>query len=662
MKQIKYRVARPDDLAALCVIEWQSFTSDRMSKAAIRRSITSSTQWSLVAVSSDDIPVGHVLMHIRKNSRYPRIYSLAVLDAWRGRGIAKQLLRHAADAARAQARSGLTLEARRDDKSLVEFYLSQGFSPREIRPAYYEDGADAIRMMMHFINQKATGTGQRPYRTVVVVPRTQDLQLLGPVREKRTSCGIMTARDYLLHAPDQGKGTQVINLCPGDEYLSSGYYVSLVAEARGSTAQPSIDTLSNLETKRLYEDHLSELNQLLPKTPVLSEMHDPSKTESFSLEFYFGHTDQLWARRLAKRCFQLFQVPVLEIMIVWHLNRWTVDYVWPLSIAAIDPPDQARFMRELMDAIGPAIKTVSPRKRPYFDLAILVDPDEALPPSNQRALHLMARAAGRHDMVTEIITRTDLKRLEAFDGLFIRATTNIDHFTYRFAVKAAQLGIPVIDDPKSILRCSNKVFLFEALARAGVAMPQTALLTRGNISSVTASLEYPQVLKIPDGSFSRGVIKVKSADELRDRAREMLENSYVILAQEYLPTEYDWRIGVLNGQPLYAAKYFMARGHWQIYHHKQNKKVVSGGFETMPIDAVPPYILQAAVTAGLTIGDGLYGVDLKDINRRAVVIEVNDNPNIDAGIEDHVAGAQLYESLMTRFRDLIRQSKGILER
>jgi hypothetical protein len=32
-------------------------------------------------------------------------------------------------------------------------------------------------------------------------------------------------------------------------------------------------------------------------------------------------------------------------------------------------------------------------------------------------------------------------------------------------------------------------------------------------------------------------------------------------------TEFDWRIGILNGQALYACQYFMSRGHWQIYNH-----------------------------------------------------------------------------------------------
>lgn len=49
------------------------------------------------------------------------------------------------------------------------------------------------------------------------------------------------------------------------------------------------------------------------------------------------------------------------------------------------------------------------------------------------------------------------------------------------------------------------------------------------------------------------------------------------------------------------------------------------------------------------ISDGFYGVDLKQAGERVVVIEVNDNPNVDAGIEDAVLGRALYERIMAVF-------------
>ena len=57
------------------------------------------------------------------------------------------------------------------------------------------------------------------------------------------------------------------------------------------------------------------------------------------------------------------------------------------------------------------------------------------------------------------------------------------------------------------------------------------------------------------------------------------------------------------------------------------------------------------------MGDGLYGVDLKQIGDRVVVIEVNDNPNIDHEVEDAVDGNMLYLKLARFFRQRIESAR-----
>ena len=59
---------------------------------------------------------------------------------------------------------------------------------------------------------------------------------------------------------------------------------------------------------------------------------------------------------------------------------------------------------------------------------------------------------------------------------------------------------------------------------------------------------------IKNGAFSLGVVKVETQDELLARTAEFLEKSDLIVAQEWLLTEFDWRIGVLERQPLYACR------------------------------------------------------------------------------------------------------------
>jgi len=190
----------------------------------------------------------------------------------------------------------------------------------------------------------------------------------------------------------------------------------------------------------------------------------------------------------------------------------------------------------------------------------------------------------------------------------------------------------VIDDPLSILRCSNKVYLAELLRRNRVATPPSV------------------VLKVPDGSFSRGVFKAENRSQLEARTREMFDHSELILAQAYTYTDFDWRVGVLNRQPLYVSQYYMAKKHWQIVKHGTTGSRLAGGSTTLRVEDAPREVVKTALRAANLIGDGFYGVDLKQgPNGDVVVIEVNDNPSVDAGVEDEVLGDRLYEQVMAEF-------------
>jgi len=299
----------------------------------------------------------------------------------------------------------------------------------------------------------------------------------------------------------------------------------------------------------------------------------------------------------------------------------------------------------------------SPRRRSTgrYDLAILHDPDEAMPPSNPKALKSFIRAGKRLGLDVELITRKDYGRLAEYDALFIRETTSINHHTFRFAKRAEAEGLVVIDDATSILRCTNKVYLAELLRTHQVKTPATQILRRERTLELEAPLDYPVVVKIPDGAFSVGVSKVHDADELKAVAEQMFQKSDLILAQEYLYTEYDWRIGVLNRQPYFACQYFMSKDHWQIYDHKASGGTAAGNSRTLPLERVPAAVLRTAVKAARLIGNGLYGVDLKQTPQGVCVIEINDNPNLDAGVEDEVLKEQLYEELMAEFLRRLEQ-------
>ena len=71
----------------------------------------------------------------------------------------------------------------------------------------------------------------------------------------------------------------------------------------------------------------------------------------------------------------------------------------------------------------------------------------------------------------------------------------------------------------------------------------------------------------------------------------------------------------------------------------------------------PREVIQLALSAANAIGDGLYGVDIKTVNGQHVLMEVNDNPNIDRGVEDAVLGDELYHRIMKVFRTRVDAGK-----
>jgi glutathione synthase/RimK-type ligase-like ATP-grasp enzyme len=267
--------------------------------------------------------------------------------------------------------------------------------------------------------------------------------------------------------------------------------------------------------------------------------------------------------------------------------------------------------------------------------------------------------APRVGLKAEIIGPEDVGRIDQYDALFIRADPSVDNYTYELARKCESLGMPVIDDPESVLRCSNKVFLDELMGQHGVPKPKTLKVHRDNVREVVPALGVPCVLKVPDGAFGLGVSKIESEEQLVEKANELFARSELLIAQEWLPTEFDWRIGIFDGRPLFAAQYRMAPGHWQVIKRDENEGRVEGETIAFSIGEVPQVVIDTAVRGASLIGRGLYGVDLKQSGEKCWLIEVNVNPNIDAGNEDQITGDALYREILGVFARRIREKRKV---
>jgi glutathione synthase/RimK-type ligase-like ATP-grasp enzyme len=460
---------------------------------------------------------------------------------------------------------------------------------------------------------------------------------------------VVSARSYISDIKySEMRSAKVFNLCRSYRYQSMGYYVSLLAEARGHKPLPAISTIQDLKSltmMRLAADDLEEIVQ-----HSLSHL----QTDGFVLSIYFGRNIARRYDRLCLRLFNLFPAPLLRAHFARNKDEWTLQSIVPISASDI-PPEHLEFVIQCAEEYFEGRRRYHTRAAPArYDLAILYNEHADSCPSTPETINKFIKAAKRLNMSAEVITKDEYGKLAEFDGLFIRETTAVNHYTYRFARRAAAEGLVVIDDPNSIVKCSNKVFLAESMATHGIRAPRTFIVHRDNIEDIPLYVGFPCVLKQPDSSFSQGVIKVAEPAELEKETMNILSKSDLIIAQEFLPSDFDWRVGILNRQVLFACKYHMVRGHWQIAQTDTAGRRRFGRVEGVPLTDAPRNVLTSALRAANVIGDGLYGVDVKQVGNKAYVIEVNDNPNIDAGYEDRILKDALYDQIMQTFLDRLQ--------
>jgi glutathione synthase/RimK-type ligase-like ATP-grasp enzyme len=456
---------------------------------------------------------------------------------------------------------------------------------------------------------------------------------------------VVSSDDYVTRPYMLGGGRQkIIILARSYNYQTAGYYCALLAEARGHRVMPNVETMLDLRSRAHYEHALPELEEALNRD-LASFASEAPKT----LFIAFGQPEIAGFERFAQVLFEWFRAPTLKVTL--KDGEWrSIQKIELTALARCTPEQKARFAAALKSYTGRKWRAPKPRSVPRYSIAVLHDPSEALPPSDLKTLKHWATVAAPLGVEVEPITKRDLARLAEFDALFIRETTSIRNHTYHFARRATMEGMPVIDDPISMIRCTNKVYLWERLTHAGLPVPETIVIQDpADLERVADTLGFPVVVKIPDGSFSRGVRKADTMEALKAVVADFLKETDILLAQRFVPTKFDWRVGVLAGQPLFVCQYKMAKRHWQIVHHRADGTADEGSSRTFPIDQAPPDVLDAGVRAASLIGDGLYGVDLKETPDGVTVIEINDNPNLWHGVEDAVGKADVWNRLTRWF-------------
>lgn len=471
---------------------------------------------------------------------------------------------------------------------------------------------------------------------IVVTDQLQDwFQLPG--------ASVVTARHYLADAvAAQAGDASVLNLCRSGRYQGRGYYVSLLAEARGHRPVPEVKSIEDLKAEAFVQTVAARLDTLVQDTL----RHDGS--DRFELDAYLGRDPAQRHDALAERLYAEVRLPLLRALFRREQGRWTLDALQAIGLADVPAQDRACLLQAVQGlgaaADAPRRRTERPR------LAILWDRDEPHKPSNEAALQRFVETAPLVGLEAELISPGDLERLPEFDALFNRASPEVDGIVYEFVRRAEAMGLPVVDDPESILRCLNKAYMHELMNRHRILQPRSLIVHRDSLGQVVPTLGLPCVIKLPDSGFGLDVLKIESEEQLRQEAERFLKVSELFVAQEWLPSDFDWRVGVYDGRPLFVAKYWMAPGHWKVNLATEGTdELIEGRTEAMTIGEAPRAVIDTAVRAAQLIGRGLYGVDLKQVEDRVYLIEVNCNPNIDAGNEDQVLGEALYREVLGVF-------------
>jgi len=99
--------------------------------------------------------VAYIVFWIVKDDLY--LLDLAVDDGFRGRGLARRLIKLSLDMASGRACTRALLEVRKGNLDAINLYRLLDFKVTGSRPRYYGDGEDAVLMCYNISNPSAKG-------------------------------------------------------------------------------------------------------------------------------------------------------------------------------------------------------------------------------------------------------------------------------------------------------------------------------------------------------------------------------------------------------------------------------------------------------------------------------------------------------------------------
>jgi len=142
---LKIRPVEKDDLDHLMGIEESAFSADRLSRRSMRAWIAKPHRVLLAATLGGQF-AGYVLVIHHQGARLGRVYSLAVIQEHRGKGIARLLMEESEAVAQSRGCAELRLEVAKGNPGAIALYRKLGYQEFGIYQDYYENHDDALRM------------------------------------------------------------------------------------------------------------------------------------------------------------------------------------------------------------------------------------------------------------------------------------------------------------------------------------------------------------------------------------------------------------------------------------------------------------------------------------------------------------------------------------
>jgi RimK family alpha-L-glutamate ligase len=193
------------------------------------------------------------------------------------------------------------------------------------------------------------------------------------------------------------------------------------------------------------------------------------------------------------------------------------------------------------------------------------------------------------------------------------------------------MGAKIVNSIEGIMKCTNKVWHLQELAKAGIPTPATLTMTSKDTSkfeNVSDTLNYPIVMKTVRGNGGKGVFMVPS-DEIRKELNGVLKTKLPYLFQEYIHESHgkDLRVIVVDGVAVFSMIRYSGDG-------TMRANLSQGGHGEV-VTGVHPYAEHIAINIANLLKLDICGVDLLISERFGYVCcEVNNSPGFTREIYD----------------------------